>query len=63
MPKPTLEQHEIDPLVAWRIQQIEALGYHHEDADLWANLGIDWHQLQHLIDHGCPPDLAIHILA
>jgi hypothetical protein len=62
MPKPT-PVPEIDPLITWRTDRITDLGYHPEDADLWANLGIDWHQLQHLIDTGCPHDLAIHILA
>jgi hypothetical protein len=61
-PAPTTPT-EADRLTAWRTQQLQALGYHPEDADLWANLGLDWHALQTLIANGCPLDTAIRILA
>lgn len=62
MPKPTLTDPP-DPLTTWRTQQLQNLGYHPDDADLWANLGLDWHALATLINQGCPPNLAIRILA
>jgi hypothetical protein len=62
-PPTTPTETEADRLTAWRTQQLQALGYHPEDADLWANQGLDWHTLETLITHGCPLDTAIRILA
>jgi hypothetical protein len=62
MPKPATPT-EADNIQAWREQRIAELGYQPEIAEVCALADIDWHQLERIVEAGCPLDLAIRILA
>ena len=58
----------IDPsgadVVSWRERRLEAAGVDEPTAHLLAcDCGYDLHQLITLIEAGCPPPLAVRILA
>jgi len=51
-------------LVAWRRQRLRAAGFAAGLADeVSRECGVDLHALLGLVDRGCPPDLAVRILA
>ena len=51
-------------VVDWRRRRLLALGISPAAADLVAaDPGIDLHALLDLVDRGCPPQLAVRILA
>jgi hypothetical protein len=54
-----------DPeVVAWRREQLLAAGFGPElSDDLARNCGLDLHALVGLTERGCPPRLAVRILA
>jgi hypothetical protein len=45
----------------WRVSQLKRLGLSGQLAEIYADQ-IDWHQLARLVQHGCPPLLALRIL-
>jgi hypothetical protein len=45
----------------WRTEQLLRLGLPHAIAETFADV-VDWHQLADLVEHGCPPDLALEIV-
>ena len=53
-----------EDLVAWRRQRLCAAGFAAGLADeVSRDCGMDLHALLGLVDRGCPPDLAVRILA
>jgi hypothetical protein len=59
----TLHPHDED-LVGWRRDRLEAAGFARELADAMArDRAMDLHALLDLVDRGCPPGLAVRILA
>jgi len=53
-----------EDLVAWRRQRLRAAGFAADLADeVSRECGMDLHALLGLVDRGCPPDLAVRILA
>ncbi|MBX5475442.1 MAG: hypothetical protein IRZ20_10580, partial [Thermoleophilia bacterium] len=47
----------------WRAEALERAGYAPSDArELAARLDVDLHEAIDLLERGCPPDLAVHIL-
>jgi hypothetical protein len=56
-----IEHHE--PLVhRWRAFQLRRLGVPAPLAEVYAGR-IDWHQIAKLVQLGCPPQLALRIVA
>jgi hypothetical protein len=48
----------------WRAERLEAAGFEHAVAEQLAGCcGYDLHGLIELVERGCPPELAIRILA
>jgi hypothetical protein len=45
---------------AWRVEQLGNLGISPILADAVADF-VDWHEVAHLVDKGCPPELAVDI--
>jgi hypothetical protein len=51
-------------LVRWRSEQLERIGFPPAvAARVAADTRLDLHALLELVDHGCPPELAVRILA
>src|SRR5690348_16477323 len=50
-----------DLVVKWRERYAAVLGYDPADAALIAISDRDMHQLEHLLEAGCPPELALRI--
>ena len=44
----------------WRVSQLTRLGIPGALAEVHAD-HVDWHQIAHLVQHGCPVRLAIRI--
>jgi hypothetical protein len=44
----------------WRVTRLTRLGIPGSLAEVYADR-IDWHQVAHLVQHGCPPRLALRI--
>ena len=45
----------------WRVSQLTCLGIPGPLAEIYADR-IDWHQVARLVQHGCPPRLALRIV-
>jgi hypothetical protein len=45
----------------WRVSQLRRLGLSGSLAEIYADR-IDWHQVARLVQHGCPPRLALRIV-
>jgi hypothetical protein len=50
------------PVHNWRVWQLMRLGVSRTLAEAYADR-IDWHQVARLVQHGCPPRLALRIAA
>jgi len=50
-------------VIAWRVCRLREAGFSAALADTLARQRIDLHALLQLVDRGCPPDLAAHILS
>lgn len=60
----TTAQLTIDEVLRWRREQLCASGFTPELAEaIAADARYDLHALIQLIEHGCPADLAVRILA
>jgi hypothetical protein len=56
--------HERDDVRAWRRSQLERSGFPQQLATSVARDGrYDLHRLIELVERGCPPDVALRILA
>ena len=57
-------RHEEDPLTSWRQRTLGAAGFDQNLARRVASdHAFDLHALLELVDHGCPPQLSVRILA
>jgi hypothetical protein len=45
---------------SWRVARLTQLGIPRTVAEVEANR-LDWHQVARLVQHGCPPRLALRI--
>jgi hypothetical protein len=51
-------------VAGWRARRLESAGFEHALAeDLAERCGYDLHALIELVERGCPPELAVRILA
>ncbi len=50
-------------LVRWRSERLVALGYELREASFLAVSRVDIHELERLIENGCPPATAVRIAA
>jgi hypothetical protein len=48
------------PVHDWRVRQLTRLGVPPMLAEMYAD-HLDWHQVARLVQHGCPPRLALRI--
>jgi hypothetical protein len=46
----------------WRLWQLERLGIPVSLGEVYADR-VDWHQVARLVQHGCPPRLALRIVS
>lgn len=46
-----------------KLRQYQRLGFSHGDALVAIDQKIDWHDVERLLERGCPKDLALAILA
>ncbi len=65
-PTSAIIRHEvIDPgellVHEWRVARLKRLGIPGPVADAAAG-HVDWHQIATLVERGCPPELALHIV-
>jgi hypothetical protein len=59
-----LTEHEPDDVFAWRRSQLVRSGFPQRLAGRVAYDGhYDLHRLIELVEHGCPPELALRIMA
>jgi hypothetical protein len=59
-----LTEHEPDDVFAWRRSQLVRSGFPQRLAGRVAHDGhYDLHRLIELVEHGCPPELALRIMA
>ena len=62
--KPSLERREREGYVTWRADCLRRAGFERSTAESLArDTGFDLHALLELVDRGCPPHLAVRILA
>ena len=47
----------------YKLRQYERLGFSHGDALTAIDQRIDWHDVERLLERGCPKGLALAILA
>lgn len=59
----TPQERELDRVLAWRKERLLALGVFEHRADQLAPTDVDLHELKRLIAGGCPPEIAVRILA
>jgi hypothetical protein len=64
--EPTISGHEAvhhDDLLVhnWRVSRLRHLGIPGPLAEVYAD-HLDWHQIAKLVQHGCPPRLALRIV-
>jgi len=48
---------------SYKVSQLERLGFSLDDALTATEQGIDWHDVERLLNRGCSPKLALAILA
>ena len=54
---------ELDRVERWRTSELIRVGFAGDDAvALAARFDVDLHQAIELVEHGCPPELAVRIL-
>jgi hypothetical protein len=58
---PDVIDHDESPVHSWRVWQLKRLGIPGPLAETYADR-IDWHQVARLVQHGCPPRLALRIV-
>jgi hypothetical protein len=53
-------ESEESRVYAWRVEQLARLGLSNVIADAVASF-VDWHDVAHLVEKGCAPELALEI--
>jgi hypothetical protein len=61
-PKHEAIEHHEPSVHRWRVFQLRRLGISAPFAEVYAGR-IDWHQIAKLVQRGCPPQLALRIVA
>ncbi len=56
-----VDSHEDAVVAEWRRGQLERLGVSRLLARIFAS-DVDWHEVERLVERGCPPELALAIL-
>ncbi len=60
---PSRREREREEITAWRMERLQAAGYDPEASLVMAlDRDVDLHRAVSLLEHGCPPDLALQIL-
>ena len=63
--EPAIGHEAIDhnelPVHIWRVGRLTRLGIPAPLAEIHAD-HLDWHQIARLVQHGCPPRLALRII-
>ena len=54
-------QHRELTVHNWRVERLTGLGVPPGLAEAYADR-LDWHQVARLVQHGCPPELALRIV-
>src|SRR3954470_20008848 len=54
------ESEEEARVYTWRVEQLSDLGLSQMVASAVASF-VDWHEIARLVEHGCPPELALEI--
>jgi hypothetical protein len=57
----TEESEEDGRVYEWRVEQLSGLGLSPVIASAVASF-VDWHEIARLVEHGCPPELALEIV-
>jgi predicted component of type VI protein secretion system len=57
----TSESEEDERVYEWRVEQLAGLGLSGMIASAVASF-VDWHEIARLVEHGCPPELALEIV-
>jgi hypothetical protein len=52
----------MDQLGAWTARRMLQLGVPEEDALVLARAGVSWHDVERLVQRGCPPELVVRVL-
>jgi hypothetical protein len=55
-------EHDGSSVHHWRVPQLRRLGMPGPLAEVYADR-IDWRQIARLVQHGCPPRLALRIVS
>jgi hypothetical protein len=56
-------ESELERVERWRAETLQRAGYGEDDArELASRLDVDLHEAIGLVEHGCPPELAVQIL-
>jgi hypothetical protein len=55
------ESEEEARVYTWRVEQLSDLGLSQMVASAVASF-VDWHEIARLVEHGCPPELALEIV-
>jgi hypothetical protein len=58
---PDAVDHDESAVHNWRVSQLKRLGIPRPLAETYADR-IDWHQIDRLVQRGCPPRLALRIV-
>lgn len=65
-----IDVHDLEPSLAervaverWRAERLIALGFSYGEARRLAMSHVDIHELERLIEKGCPPGTAVRIAA
>ena len=59
MAQPVDEEEQL--VHTWRVDRLTRLGVPWSLAEVYAD-HLDWHQVARLVQHGCPPGLALRIV-
>jgi hypothetical protein len=63
MTRITMQMKAMGDVASWRREQLVEAGFEPQlAAALAADSGYDLHALIELVEHGCPPELAVRIL-
>ena len=58
----TEEIRSMGQLESWTVRRMLQLGVPTDDAMVLARAGISWHEVERLVEGGCPPSLVARVL-
>lgn len=56
------DSHTMDQLESWTVRRMLQLGVPRDDAVALARAGTSWHEVERLVERGCPPELVVRVL-